>query len=98
MMHSSERLIDRCLLNNSITQRAKPPLPILSARAHLPIKDRYGWPDTLDLIEYERSEYTYLPLNSIGSSDRVIIRRDKGIFYRSVTTVPEGRRERYALY
>ena len=29
--------------------------------------------------------------------DRVIL-RDKGVFYRAVTTVPEGRRERYALY
>lgn len=96
-MHSSNRIIDRCLLNNSITQRAKPPLPILSARAHLPFKDRYGWPDTLDIIGYERAEYTHLPLNSIGSSDRVIL-RDKGIFYRAVTTIPEGRRERYALY
>lgn len=96
-MYSSERLIDRCRLNNSIIQRAKPPLPILSARAHLPIKDRYGWADTLDIIGYERAEYTHLSLNLIGSSNRVIL-RDKGVFYRAVTTIPEGRRERYALY
>ena len=96
-MYSSNRLIDRCRLNNSIMQRAKPPLPIISTRTHVPIKDRYGWADTLDLIEYNRAEYTHLPLNLIGSSDRVIL-SDKGVFYRAVTTVPEGRRERYALY
>lgn len=96
-MYSNERLIDRCRLNNTIMQRAKPPLPILSTRTHISIKDRYGWPDTLDLIEYSRDEYTHLPLNLIGSSDRVVL-RDKGVFYRAVTTIPEGRRERYALY
>lgn len=96
-MYSNERLIDRCRLKNPIMQRAKPALPILSARTHVPIKDRYGWPDTLDLIEYNRDEYTHLPLNLIGSSDRIIL-RDKGVFYRAVTTIPEGRRERYALY
>ena len=96
-MYWNNRLIDRCRLNNSIMQRAKPTLQISSVRTHISIKDRYEWPDTLDLIEYNRDEYTHLPLNLIGSSDRVVL-RDKGVFYRAVTTIPERRRERYELY
>lgn len=96
-MCSNNRLIDRCRLNNTIMQRAKPPLPILSARTHVPIKDRYGWPDTLDLIEYNRPESAHLPLNNIGPSDSIVL-RDKEIFYKIVTTIPEGGRDKYALY
>lgn len=96
-MYWNNRLIDRCRLNNSIMQRAKPALQILSARTNISIKDRYECLDTLDLIEYNRDEYTHLPLNLIGSSDRVVL-RDKGVSYRAVTTIPERRRERYELY
>ena len=96
-MYSNNRLIDRCRSNNSIMQRAKPVLLISSARMHAPMKDRYDWPDTLDLIEYDRPGSTYLPLNYIGPCNRIEL-TDKGIFYREITTIPEGRRERYALY
>ena len=96
-MYSSERLIDRFQLKNSIMQRAKPAVLISSARIRAPMKDRYDRPDTLDLIEYDRPSSTYLPLNYIGSCDRVVL-TDKGIFYKAVTAIPEGRREGYALY
>lgn len=95
-MHSDNRLTDKCQMKNSIMQRAKPALPILSARTHVPIKDRYGWSDTLDLVEYNRDESTHLPLNILGPSDKVVL-KDKSIYYKVVTTVPEGRRN-YALY
>lgn len=96
-MYSNNRLIDRCKLKNPIMQRSKPALPILSARTNVPIKDRYGWPDTLDLIEYIRPESAHLPLNNIGPSDSIVL-RDKEIFYKIVTTIPEGGRDKYALY
>lgn len=96
-MQSVDNLVDKCQMKNSIMQRAKPALPILSARTHVPIKDRYGWPDTLDLIEYNKGESTHLPLNILGPSDKVVL-KDKSIYYKVVTNIPEGRRDKYALY
>lgn len=96
-MYSSNRLIDRCRSNNSIMQRAKPALLISSARIRAPMKGRYYWPDTLDFIKYDRPGSTYLPLNYIGPCNRIEL-TDKGIFYREIATIPEGRREGYALY
>ena len=90
------QLTERCQVNSSIQQRAKPVLPLVSVRTHLPIKEKYGWADTLDLIEYNRDEVTSLPLYAIGPNDQLVL-KDKGMFVKEVHNIREGWK-RYAFY